>query len=553
MTTSLEDALGRALPGATDHGDGAISFAIYAPGKSSLHVIGSFNDWRMDEPMRDRGGGYWVTSRMLPAGRCEYQFVIDGQMVVCDPYAQEIAAVDDGPPRAVLDVGRGIYRWRHDGWQRPALGDLVLYETHIGDLTPEGTFQAAIGKLDYLADLGINALEVMPLYEGSPGDYWGYQPEYFLAPRRDYGTFGDLVRFVDECHARGMAVILDLVVAHTSPQHPFAQMYPFDQSPWYGRGLGEVNQFGMPTLDYSKPPTNAFVRDVQSYWLRVFHIDGFRYDYLIGIGSDDYGRGVPHLMRAARDIQPDAYLIGEALPEQPELINNSELGACWHGRMPLALETLLCQRDSAAYKRDDFRGAVSAFDPATQDYRAATMMVNYAETHDEQRLAKRLQECCDAQPSATDRAALAITALMTAPGEPMLYHGQEFGQSSPRNLQANKLSWELLDTPAGAGLHEHARRMIRLRHSRASLRNGSFRFAEVDPQRRLAVFHRRRGELDQAAVAMNFSANHQRVAVPLPQGGLWHDFFTGRIYEAGDSIQADLGPWRAAVFLTGVS
>jgi 1,4-alpha-glucan branching enzyme len=84
-----------------------------------------------------------------------------------------------------------------------------------------------------------------------------------------------------------MAIILDIVLAHTANSHPFAQMYPHEESPWYGPGLGEQNQFGFPSLDYTKEATQTFTRDVQNYWLQVFHIDGLRYDYIHGIGSQD--------------------------------------------------------------------------------------------------------------------------------------------------------------------------------------------------------------------------------------------------------------------------
>jgi 1,4-alpha-glucan branching enzyme len=124
----------------------------------------------------------------------------------------------------------------------------------------------------------------MPVFEFKGDLGWGYNPAYFFTVEKSYGEPDDLRELIDQAHARGIGVILDLVLAHTAHRHPFNKLYPYDQSPWYGAGCGEQNQFGFPTLDYQKGPTEDFSRDVQRYWLHEFHADGFRYDYCHGIG-----------------------------------------------------------------------------------------------------------------------------------------------------------------------------------------------------------------------------------------------------------------------------
>jgi 1,4-alpha-glucan branching enzyme len=556
MSPNQEHAVRTALPGAQDHGQGIVTFGLHAPGKKRVELLGDFNDFAPGrDVLTERQPGFWVGATTLERGRHSYQFLIDGEILIADPYAQEIAPGDEQPPKAVIDAGRPIYQWQHADWQRPALEDLVIYELHVGDFSPAGTFQGVLEQLDYLRDLGVNAVEFMPLGECAPNDYRGYEPTYFLAPRREYGSFEDLVVLVDECHARGIGVILDLVLAHTARQHPFASMYDYEQSPWYGKGLGEENQFGLPMLDFTRDATNGFVRDVQAYWLKVLRVDGFRYDYLAAIGEGEQGqRGLPYLMRTAREIRPHAYLIGECIPEDPEMVNPSGIGAVWHTRSRLALTTLLIGRDCEPYKAADFAETVTAFDPATQDYDRPSLMVNYLECHDDPRLVKMASGAGDDDATALRKAALAVTILMTAPGEPMLYAGQEIGVAADTTIEVNKLDWSLGGEPERTGLLEHLRWAIRLRRSHDALRRGSFEMPLVDADKRCIVYHRTSGEADRVVVAANFSPQPRALDVPMPNSGQWHRYGQPP-FTVGDSklCPLRLEPWTADVLLAGVS
>lgn len=556
MTAAVDDIIARALPGATDHGEGMVTFAIYAPHKKSVELNGDFNDQdQRSSRLEQRDEGFWVTALELPRGRYEYQFVVDDMLVICDPYAQEINPIPgQDPPRAVIDVGRPIYHWKHDHWQRPNLRDLIVYEMHVGDFSPEGTFQGVIDRLDYLQELGINCIEFLPLYESVPRAYWGYEPNYFLAVRKSFGPMEDLLRLIDEAHARGIGIILDLVLNHTGHLHPFLRMYPWQESPWYGEPIGEINQFGLPTLDFTKPATNAFVRDVQAYWLRVFHIDGFRYDYLAGLGANQEGQGLPYLMRTAREIRPEAYLFGECIPEDPELTRDSGLSGVWHTRSRIALECLLRQRDEAPYKWDDFEGTVRSFDPTTQDYNHASFMLNYLECHDDIRLIRSLRdEIGFPEELAYRKSALGATVLMTIPGEPMLWQGQEWGEATVRDQKPNKIHWELLDTPEGRCLREHYADVTRLRRERTSTRSDNFEFQMIDPARRVVVYHRWLGDADHVLVAANFSADKQALTLHFPQQGHWRERFSRQLWNITADLEYELDPCWAAVFTSGVS
>ena len=495
---------------------------------------------------------YWVIDKHLEKGLHQYQFVIDDNILICDPYAQQVEYENNNPvPKAGIEVGRDIYRWKYDDWRCPNLKDLVIYEMHIGDFSPQGTFRKVTERLDYLKKLGINAIEFMPLYESAVGDYWGYKPTYYFSPRRSFGSFWDIIEMIDYCHGNGIAVILDLVIAHTDHSHPFNIMYPYEQSPWYGSGLGEKNQFGLPTFDYSKDPPNGFVRDIEAYWLKDFHVDGFRYDYLAGIGSKE-GKGLPSMMNLVREIRPEAFLIGECLPENPDLVNNSGIGAVWHTRSRLALTSLLVQTDIAPYSWTDFASTVQAFDPKTQDYNESAFMINYIESYDDKRLMFMLRQSGFNEEISFKKCRLAAAILTTLPGQPMLFAGQEIGESLPVNQNENKIDWNKLDLPKNKILNDYFSQLCRLRHSRSSLRNSNFKFTLIDSKNKLVVYQRASGA-DQVVVALNFSDNNQNIPIEFPSPGNWHEFDSNRIFSVNKSTDCRVETCSASIFISGVS
>ncbi len=542
------------MPGCVEHGESLVTFAIYSPGKSSVHLIGSFNNWdRNAEPLEQLQPGYWVTAIHLDKGAHEYQFVIDNNLVICDPYARQVKTAPGQEPKAYFEIGEEAHHWQHDDWMRRGLQDLIIYEMHIGDFTPEGTFLAAEEKLDHVKELGISAIELMPINECDPDDYWGYKPNYMMAPRQAYGTPEDFCRLVDAAHHRNIAVLLDLVLTHTGHQHPFNRMYPYHQSPWYGPGVGEPNQFALPTLDYSKDPTYAFAKDVQAYWLENYHVDGFRYDYIAGIGSDQQGRGLPGLMTLARAIQPDAFFIGECIPENPQLVNNSGLNAVWYARSRMAIQALLLENDNPAYSWSRFGEAVWAFDPTKQGYNEASFVINYAESHDDLRVMLGLRQRGFNENTIEKKAKLAAILLMMIPGEPMIYQGQEWGESLEKSLQANKINWSAAQSGLTEKVLETYKSACKLRRSRASARRGNFSMPLVDEQKRCIVFHRSFGESDQVVVAVNFSDQKQTIPIKIPRAGSWRQFPSQDFIELPEQIERQLDEYSALIFLTGRS
>ncbi len=545
------DEPGLPFPGAVDH-DGQVSFTIYAPGKKSVHLVGDFNDWKQEaDPLEQVDDGLWSVTKELPRGAFEYQFLLDGELLVCDPYARYVEdEPDDRPPKATVKVRAEPFAWRHDGWHRPHFKDLLIYEMHIADFTPQRDFREAVERLDHVRDLGMNCIELMPIFGVADNKGWGYTPTFLFAPNRDYGTPAELCWLIDEAHGKGLGVILDMVLAHTGEKHPFNQMYPYDQSPWYGTGPAGGNDYGLPQLDFSKHATRSFVKDVLSYWLTEYHVDGFRFDYIRSVGVTPDGYGIPTLSWAARSVRADAYLIGEHLPEDPGGMIAADMDGAWHVRFSHALAALLAQTEAGGYDWEDFEAAIRVLDPGHEGYgEKPTCMVNYLESHDEERIMLLVQQAGFDEEAARRKSALGATILCTAVGVPMLYHGQAWGQNTPKNMDHNYLKWEELATAGGKGLRDHYARLAHLRRERDALRSGHIAIDAMMPEQKSVVYHRWNDAGDEVVVAANFSPETQHLTVPMPGSGSWQELFSDDRLQADDNIELEIEPWAAKVFL----
>lgn len=533
--------------GTADRGDGRALFGLYAPGKKRIDLVGDFNDWEPGrDPLEADPDGFWSLEKRFDPGTYRYRYVVDGELVVCDPYAREIEW--DDPPKAVLEVGQEPYRWQHDDWERQPFADLVLYEFHVGDFTPEGTYSEAIGRLDHLIDLGVNAVELMPVTQSDRNDYWGYEPAFFFAAESRYGTPDDLRRFIDELHARRIAVIFDIVLAHSSPACPLNRLYPFDDSPWYGTAIGGKNEFGFPTFDHRKPAAEAFTRSVQTFWLREFHGDGFRYDYVKNIGYRP-SRGADFLVDQARSVQPRAYLIGEHLPEEPRKTNTVDFDGVWHAKASRGMKALLLERPIDEFPWENLPKIIHhMMDPLALGYERATVLVNYIESHDEHRLVFELLQAGYDEATAHRKAGLAATLLLCMPGEPMIRMGGEWGEDSDLSQDANPIHWERLDTDFGQGLFQHYRRMIQFRQDHPALRSENYEILLADRRRKLLAFHRWDDHEDRVVVTANLTGETQEVPIPFPEDGEWLELFSNVPLPVRGKTPVELEAYGAAVF-----
>ena len=297
------------------------TFVLYAPGKQQIVLLGEFNKFAAsnDYVMYKDGDYFWTTvSDLKPNTEYAYQYLVDGKVKVGDPYSEKILdpwndkwiepsvypnlkayPAETTEIVSVFSTAADNYNWQVTNFERPDKNSLAIYELLLRDFTPEGSVKAATAKLDYLAALGINAIELMPIQEFDGNNSWGYNPCFYFAPDKAYGTENDYKEFIDECHKRGIAVILDIVLNHATGQFPWMKMwsddgsYPNSKNPFFNvKAKHPFNVYNDLNHDFHK--TRSYFSDMLKFWLTEYKVDGYRFDLAKGItqtnSGDDDGR-----------------------------------------------------------------------------------------------------------------------------------------------------------------------------------------------------------------------------------------------------------------------
>jgi len=295
---------------------------LYAPSKSSVYLIGDFNNWQAlpasEMKLAPDNTTWWVQLDGLdPNAAYAYQFYVDHSFKVADPYSEKILdpnndgyisasvypnlkAYPTGKTTGIVSLmqaNKPTYTWKNTTFNRPEKNNLVIYELLIRDFTSEHTYASTLQKLDYLVSLGINAIELMPVTEFEGNSSWGYNISYALAPDKYYGTKVALQNFIDECHGKGIAVIMDMVLNHAFGQSPMVELYfdksvnkPTANSPWFNVDAKHPYNVGYD-FNHETNATKQYVKNVVKYWMQQYKIDGFRFDLSKGFtqksSSDD--------------------------------------------------------------------------------------------------------------------------------------------------------------------------------------------------------------------------------------------------------------------------
>ncbi|MFN8395129.1 MAG: alpha-amylase family glycosyl hydrolase [Bacteroidia bacterium] len=303
--------------------DSTVTLVLLAPYKNYVYLIGDFNDWQMDPAfLMNRtpdGMRYWYTLTGLnPGQEYRFQYFVDHQIKIGDPYAEKVLdpyndngvnnlvypnLIDypDGKTTeivTILQTAKPEYNWQVNNFQRPDNRDLVIYELLIRDFGIRHDYQTLIDSLGYLSRLGINAIELMPINEFDGNQSWGYGPAFYFAPDKYYGTETKLKTFIDSCHARGIAVILDGVFNHMFGQSPFLRLYqdratgePLANNLWFNQTAPHPLGVGYD-LNHSSGYTQALVDSAMSYWAQEYRIDGFRLDLSKGFTNNYSGQDI---------------------------------------------------------------------------------------------------------------------------------------------------------------------------------------------------------------------------------------------------------------------
>jgi 1,4-alpha-glucan branching enzyme len=556
------------------------TFALLAPYNEAATLIGSWDNWR-EHPMEHGKDRVFRITVDLPPGTHRYRFRVISKSwffpgewrEIADPWAREIlpatvAGADAETDAAVIVVHNGVvgfegddYAWEHDDVPLPANDQLVFYEVHVGDFTGgdgddgDGRYEDVIAKLPYLADLGITAIELMPVPE-TAGDYWGYLPKYFYAPERAYGKPGDLKRLIDACHGYGIRVVLDKVTNHAGTECPLTAI---DHDYWFHRENTDDFQFG-PKFNYEfrddergEYPARAFMLGSIQHWMEEYHIDGIRFDATRIVGNRDFLReAADAVWHKAGDLKP-LIRVAEHIPLELDIIEgDGPMDAVWWADWTHQITSTLSGRSIQGRDPAGWDGLMEMIDPRRAGFTSAQHLVIYIASHDEDRLLHLLREAGIEGEDALRRAHFAVTLLLTGYGYPLLYAGEEFGTDTPRVLGENKLPWSRLNTSNGAGLHDHYRKLIWLRRAHPALRGDTLDLIHEDPEARVFAVHRWDEGGDRVVVVANASPDDRGgYTVPAwPTDGPWRDILTDDVMDAHErALTMTLGPWQTRVFL----
>jgi 1,4-alpha-glucan branching enzyme len=512
---------------------GGVTFRVWAPHARATWVEGDFATAPVSMAM-EPGGRFAVEIGSADAGT-RYRFVLvddDGtKLTRSDPYCRQLDA--DRSWCAVVDPA--AYAWSTRDIAPLRREDLVVYELHVGAFTAEGTLAAARARLGDLAELGINAIELMPVHAfGGGPKSWGYNPQLFLAPQPPYGDPDQLRSFVDEAHARGIAVLIDVVLNHTDGWRQ-APLVCFDghcpDDAWgihfFPPGPYATTPWG-PRPNYQEPEVADMLHASVRQWLEEYRGDGFRVDSvsniraLDGSGTTPGGReillDVNQLTRAAGGVSIAEDLKGWDTITAPEADGGFGFDAQWDGFgwdvMSLVVPYSDGDRDlgvvvrqlSGGYGGDGFARLL------------------FTETHDTvgnggARLPSRIDPANPESFAARRRSMLAAVLLMTTPGIPMLFMGQEelatggFG-NPPAPLAA--------PTDRGREIRAFYRDLIALRRTSSALQGRAVHLLHRSDGNKVIAYRRRGSAGQDVIVVLNLrNRAYDRYDIGAPSGGAW--------------------------------
>lgn len=535
--------------GAILHANGA-SFRVWAPFAEAVAVTGSFNNWSK-APMASEGDGYWHTDIEGAQAGQEYKYVIgaNGQeLYKNDPRSLQVTT--SGGNSVIVDTA---FDWEDDSFTPPALNRQVLYELHIGtfnrpDASVSGTFADAAEKLDYLADLGINMVQIMPVNVMPMDRGWGYAADYIYAVESLYGGRRQFLEFIKTAHQKGIGVILDVVYNHFGPDSNL-DLWQFDG--WSQDGGGGIyfyndwrsqTPWGATRPDYGRPEVRQFILDNTCMWLADFHLDGLRVDSTIYIRNvaghnDDPGSDIAEgwqllqqINSLAKKIKPSAVTIAEDVGAndyitKPVPDNGAGFSAQWEVNFPHAMRSAL----DAVHDRD--RNLIELKDFVEKRFNGDCFQrVIYSDSHDSAanggaRLAEEITPGNPTSVFSRKRALIAAGIVMTSPGVPMLFQGQEFMQGGSFN-DWQALEWE--NVQKFSGIVQAHKDLIALRHNTgkhtAGLLGQSAATLHLNDDAKVLAYHRwdLGGPGDDVVVVINFSIRaYDDYKIRFPRPGGW--------------------------------
>jgi 1,4-alpha-glucan branching enzyme len=566
--------------GITRISDDSLAFVLLAPGKQSVYLIGDFNNWKVSESykMKKDGDRFRLKiGNLNPNSEYVCQYLIDSQLRIADPYANKISDPwnDKDIPATVypdliayptgktseiamvVSTRKNDYNWKVNSFATPSPEKLVIYELLIRDFTEKGSINGVKEKIPYLKDLGVNAVELMPFNEFEANDSWGYNPSFYFATDKAYGTADDYRAFIDACHENGIAVIMDLVLNHSYGQSPLVRLYQnsdgsvADNNPWYNA----KSNFALPDaqwgydFNHESAYTQTFVDSVCAYWLTEYKIDGYRLDFTKGFsntphpatGDDNWGslydaarvKILKRIYNGIKRRKTDAVVICEHLAENREEKELADYGFLLWGNLNYNMNE--ATMGWGAYSNGGALNGDLSWASYLQRGWAQPHLVSYMESHDEERIMyKNLQygnefgeyRVKGDLATGLKRTEAAAVILLSIPGPKMLWQFGELGYdiSIDYNGRLGKktVRWDYYDAPARRSLHDVYSAMTKLHKTEPVFSTDDFSI-DLTNNFKSTVLR----TTNRTVVAMaNFDVVQQTKTVNFGKTGTWNEYFS---------------------------
>ncbi len=544
-------------------------FNLYAPGKTSVSVIGEFNNWQPTAMTKTSDGTrFWVQIDNLdPVKEYAYQYLVDNSIKVADPYSTKILdpANDPGIPSnvypnlkayptgsttgivSVIQANPATYTWKIPSFTRPDPKNLVVYELLVRDFVATHSYQTLTDTLSYLSNLGVNAIELMPINEFEGNDSWGYNSNFMFALDKYYGTPNAYKAFIDACHAKGIAVIQDIVLEDQFGSSPMVQMYatsagsPSAANPWFNMQNIHPDAVGYQ-LNHQSAATQYFTENVMKYWMQEYHIDGYRFDQAKGFtqtnsGTDEAAWAAYDAGRVAtwkkynsymKSLDPNFYVILEYFAvnqEEAELVNQGMI-------MWTNLNYSANQATMGYNTGWDLSGLFYDQYTFTQPYN----LMAYFESHDEERLMYKNEQYGNGSGSyniknlatGLKREELAAAFLFSSPGPKMLWQFGELGYDISINQNGRTgdkpIFWNYTSDVNRKHLYNVYSQFIKMKIKNAVFTTTNFKYSLNTAIKTIQL---NGSDGTNVEVVGNFDVVPQTGGISFPSTGTWYDNITG--------------------------
>ena len=583
--------------------DDSLGFVLFAPKKETVYLIGDFNNWQVSDTykMKKDGDRFWIKIGNLEKGK-EYicQYLIDNSIKIADPYASKISdpwndkdisstiypnliSYPTGKTTEiamVVNTAPASYSWKTANFEITKPESMVIYEILIRDFTTDGSIKAVQGKLDYLKQLGVNAIELMPFNEFEANNSWGYNPSFHFATDKAYGSSNDYKAFIDACHSNGIAVIMDMVLNHSYGQSPMVRMYqdannnPTADNPWYNQKSNFANPNAQWGYDFNHESkyTQAFVDSVCAYWMKEYKIDGFRFDFTKGFsntsypasGDDSWGdpydaariKNLKRIYDGIKKRNSNAILICEHLTNNEEEKELAEYGIMLWGKMTENYNeaTMGWGAESGTFGP---KGNVLWTSYKERGWTKPNL-VAYMESHDEERIMFKNEQWGKTYgdynvtnlKTGLQRTEAAAVILMSFPGPKMIWQFGELGYDEELNndrLGKKPLHWEYYDVAERKALYDVFSKMNKIRNSNVTFSTDDY-VADVKDQFKQI---RLRSSDEYVCAIANFDVVELTQSVNFGKAGQWEDYFSSsKLTLTGTTQDIKLQPGEYRLYIS---